>query len=154
MNTLSNHRYLLISLIFAVVFICSCEKTEFTMETYTKPLLQWGASEADIVNHMKDNSLISNSGGYMYYRGRRQEDVISYHLNNGQLTTVSTFVPRTITTLSHLTEEFKGYKYLGEISSHHIYINESTNTFATIGKSVKGKKKYFTINWTYLHSIN
>ena len=56
----------------------------------------------------------------MYYRGRRQEDVISYHLNNGQLTTVSTFVPRTITTLS-ATGQDVFHQYFNPLTDGFLY---------------------------------
>lgn len=134
--------------LLGVGIFSACEKTPFTMGNYSTLCLEWEAPTDTVIEYMSGYAQIENKDGYLHYRGRRLERIISYNFYGGLLKSASLLIPVSMTSLGDLKATLDDYVYMGEISSCHTYLNQEISTLAAIGKVKKGNSWYYSVSWT------
>lgn len=143
-----------VTILFCTITSCSDDHKDSDSDpkgTYSKPCLDWGAEKNIVSNYMNGFNLTDEETDYLYYAGKKTENIISYQFKDGKLCTAALTIPSSSTSLSALNSTFSAYISLGEINSAQVYVNETKNIVATISTVVKGGTSYYAIGWRQLN---
>lgn len=136
--------------------ITSCTKNESEVQItpqipYSIPCLEWKAEKNRVIKYMNGFNLKDEEPNYLYYDGKKIENLVSYQFQNDELCTVSLTIPNSSTSLADLKYTFNTYVYLGEINGVLVFVNEVENTVATISTFIKDNALYYALGWGQLY---
>lgn len=102
----------------------------------------WNSSVEQIKKHMNGYTLVDSDEDFLQYTDKKGLLTISYSFSNDSLMATATIVPK----LSDidLTPYLQGYTSLGELSSKHVYYNNSANTMC-FSYNIKEGETYYTV---------
>lgn len=141
----------IVPVIFLLCNGCGFDSDEFQDTIYSNAVCtDWGASKSEVMDYMYDYEMSIMDNGFICYVGRNSVKTISYQLQDGKLQASLILIPQDNASLSELQSSFGKYEYLGEKSGVDIYVNEKTNTMATIARKSKSGTAYYAIGYTAL----
>lgn len=140
-----------------LIVITSCESDDNDQSTnkkmpYSIPCLEWKAPKGKVLIYMDGFTLTGEETNYLYYTGKKVENIISYQFQDGGLDMAALTIPNTSISLTDLKSTLNKYIYLGEIDGVQVYVNEAENTLATISSFVKDNISYYAVGWSQLNS--
>lgn len=107
-----------------------------------KASTSWNSSVEQIKKHMNGYHLVDSDENFLQYTDKSGLMTISYSFSNDSLMATATIVPQ----LSDidLAPYLQGYTSLGELSSKHVYYNNSVNTMC-FSYNTKNEETYYTV---------
>lgn len=115
-----------------------------------KASTSWNSSVEQIKKHMNGYTLVDSDEDFLQYTDKTGLLTISYSFSNDSLMTTATIVPK----LSDidLTPYLQGYISLGELSSKHVYYNNSANTMCFSYNTKDEETDYTVLGFTPITS--
>lgn len=107
-----------------------------------KASTEWNSSVEQIKKHMNGFTLVDSDKDFLQYTDKKGLLTISYSFSNDSLMATATIVPK-LSDLD-LTPYLQGYTSLGELSSKHVYYNNSANTMC-FSYSTKNEETEYTV---------
>lgn len=145
----------ILSAISILIVITSCESDDNDQSTnkkipYSIPCLEWKAPKDKVSIYMEGFALTGEETNYLYYTGKKVENIISYQFQEDGLDMVALTIPNTSVSLTDLKSTLNKYIYLGEINGVQVYVNEAENTLATISTFATDNISYYAVGWSQL----
>lgn len=115
-----------------------------------KASTSWNSSVEQIKKHMNGYPLVDSDEDFLQYTDKTGLLTISYSFSNDSLMATATIVPK----LSDidLTPYLQGYTSLGELSSKHVYYNNSANTMCFSYNTKDEETDYTVLGFTPIKS--
>lgn len=110
----------------------------------------WNSSVEQIKKHMNGYILVDSDENFLQYTDKKGLVTISYGFSNDNLMATVTIVPKLSDT--ELTPYLQGYTSLGELSSKHVYYNNSANTMCFSYNTKKEETDYTVLGFAPITS--